>query len=294
MLVTGGAGTLGSAIAKLLAANGVHVVATRRRADARIDGTEWITTDLSRPRALEGSGPFDVVVHAAAELPHSHADSSAEAAVNRQIDACVFDAARGWAAALIYISSTAVYGFVTPPREGIDEDQPLHPPGPYAAEKASAEEAGREQAATTGRAFTALRVNAPYAPGQRSTTVLRTFIERAVREEPLLYWGTAAREQSFVHAVDVARACEAALRCRGGTFNITDSRVVTMRELAEIVARASGLPLSAIQPSGKADPGEDRRVAYRIERARELLGWEPRISLEQGVGEWIDLVRKTL
>jgi nucleoside-diphosphate-sugar epimerase len=294
VLVTGGAGMLGSAISKRLAATGLEVVATRRSADDRIEGIEgvgWLTTDLTRRHALEGAGPFDVVVHTAAALPRSHADSTVEAALNRQIDERVLAAARVWAAAVIYMSSTAVYGSVTPPLTGMGEDQPLHPPGAYAAQKVLSEVAGRRQAEMTGRPFTALRISAPYAPGQRSATVLRAFVERAVRGESLLYWGTGARQQSFVHAGDVASACEAALGHRGGTFNITGIRAVTMRELAEIVARAGGLPLSAVQPSGQPDPDEDVRVAYRIERARELLGWKPVISLQQGVDKWIDRAR---
>lgn len=292
VLVTGGAGTLGSAAARRLAAAGLEVVATRRGADDRGEGEmEWLITDLTRPDALEGTGPFDIVVHAAAVLPRSHADSTAEATLNRQIDECVLAAAHVWAASVVFLSSTAVYGSVTAPPTGMGEDQPLRPPGAYAAQKVLTEEAGRRQGETTGRPFTALRISAPYAPGQRNRTVLCTFVERAARGEPLLYWGSGKRQQSFVHAEDVARACEAALRHPGGTFNITDSRAVSMRELAEIVARAGGLPLSAVRPSGQPDPGENVRVSYRIDRARELLGWEPAISLQQGVREWIKDLR---
>jgi UDP-glucose 4-epimerase len=293
VLVTGAGGTLGGAIARRFAASGLSVVATRRRTGDPITGVEWLTINLAEKDCLRGAGRFDAVVHAAAELPRSHADSASEAARNREIDELVLAAARDWGAAVVYISTTAVYGPVTPPRGGIDEDQPLAPPGPYAEQKAASEEAGRGLAEITGRPFTALRVNAPYAPTQRSATVLRAFVERAVRGEPLFYWGSGAREQSFIHADDVARACKAALAHRGGTFNIADSRAVSMRELGELVARASGLPLTAVQPAGKPDPGENLRVAYRIERARQVLGWSPAISLEQGVAEWVARVRES-
>jgi nucleoside-diphosphate-sugar epimerase len=153
------------------------------------------------------------------------------------------------------------------------------------------EDAGRRQAQASGLPFTALRVSAPYAPGQQNRTVLRTFVERAARGESLLYWGTGARQQSFVHADDVAGACAAALGGRGGTFNIADPHTVTMRELAEIVAQAAGLSPSAVQPAGQPDPGEDVRVAYRVDRARELLGWAPEITLQEGIAGWIERLR---
>ena len=63
-------------------------------------------------------------------------------------------------------------------------------------------------------------------------TVVRRFVERASRGEALLYWGSGARQQDFIHADDVAGACQAALEHQGGTFNVASGKTVTMRELA--------------------------------------------------------------
>jgi len=294
LLVTGGGGLLGGAAARRLSEAGVDVVATRRTAGSTVEGDlDWLIADLTQPDALRDAGPFDVVVHAAALLPRSHADSDTAATANSQIDGVVLAAAQRWSAAVVYLSSTAVYGSTSAPPNGMGEDQPLRPPGAYAAQKARSEEAGRRQADSTGRPFTALRISAPYGPGQRNRTVLRAFVEQAVSGEPLRYWGHGTRQQSFVHARDVARACELAAGCDGGTFNIAGAHTVTMRELAEIVAVAGGLGLTAVQPSGELDPGEDVRVSYRIDRAREQLGWKPEISLQQGVTEWIRHLRAT-
>lgn len=287
ILVTGGRGLLGAAAASHLAAGGHELVATQRGESARENGLQWVQADLTRADALAGLPEFEAVVHTAAVLPRSHVSSDHEANLNRQIDENVFSAARRWEASVVFTSSVAIYGSGGAPAAGYTELGPLRPPGAYAAEKAWAEDYGRRQAADTGRPFTALRVSAPYGPGQRSMNVLRRFVERAARGEPLFYWGSGSRGQDYVHAGDVALACAAALSSAGGTFNIASGRTVTMRELAELVARAAGMPPAAVQPAGRPDAGEEERVAYCISRARQELHWEPTISLSDGVAAWL-------
>jgi nucleoside-diphosphate-sugar epimerase len=266
-------------------------VATQRDTSRASNGIEWFHADLTVPDALASLEPCDAVVHTAAMLPRSHHASDAEADANRRIDQGVFAAAQRWRASVVFTSSVAVYGGAVPPADGLSEGDPPRPIGAYAAEKVWAEERGRQLAAE-GCVFTSLRVSAPYGPEQRSTTVLRTFVERAARGETLTYWGAGARQQDFIHADDVARACEAALMCEGGTFNVASGKAVTMRELAEVVARAARLPASAVQATGTPDADEDRRVAYSIARGRQALGWEPSISLTGGVSSWLARLRE--
>jgi UDP-glucose 4-epimerase len=292
ILVTGGQGLLGAAVAGRLAQAGVEVVATRRRTAKAASGIDWFDADLTRREALIGLQPFDSVVHTAAVLPRTHQNSDAEAAANRQIDEAVFVAAQRWHASIVFTSSVAVYGDALPPPDGLTEDERPQPVGAYAGEKVWAEARGRQLAATEGLHFTSLRVSAPYGPEQRSRTVLRTFVERAVRGETLEYWGSGARQQDFIHADDVAGACEAALGHEGGTFNVASGKAVNMRELAEIVARAADLPMRCVRAAGAPDAGEDRRVAYSIARSRKVLGWEPRISLAEGITAWVSRLRE--
>jgi UDP-glucose 4-epimerase len=292
VLVTGGQGLLGAAVARRLGEAGADVVATRRRSTSALSGIDWLIADLTRHEALVDLRPCDAVVHTAAALPGTHQNSDAEANANRQIDEVVFSAARRWHATVVFTSSVAIYGDALPPPEGLSEDEPPRPAGAYAAEKVWAEERGRQLSATEGLNFAALRVSAPYGPEQRSRTVLRTFVERAVRGDTLEYWGSGARQQDFIHADDVAAACEAALAHKGGTFNVASGNAVSMRELAEIVARAAGLPMTMVRAAGMPDAGEDRRVSYSIARGREILGWKPRISLAEGISAWVSRLRE--
>ena len=288
VLVTGGAGLLGSATSRRLATAGMEVVATYRSESPTFTGVEWLRVDLTRRGALANVEGVDAVVHSAAMLPQSHASSDAEAEANRRIDEVVFAAARRWRADIVYISSVAVYAAAAPPPEGVSEDDPVQPIGAYAAEKVWAEECGCELAAAEGLAFTSLRVSAPYGPLQRSMTVLRRFVERAARGETLEYWGSGARQQDFIHADDVAGACEASLSHDGGTYNVANGKAVTMRELAQTVAHAAELPAAHVRPAGMPDPGEDRLVAYSVARARSSLDWQPQIGLLQGVAAWLE------
>jgi UDP-glucose 4-epimerase len=265
----------------------MEVLATCRGPSAAFTGVEWLPADLTQRDALAHIEAVDAVVHSAAMLPQSHAKSDAEAEANRRIDEVVFAAAQRWGAGIVFISSVAVYGATSPPPEGISEDDAVRPIGAYAAEKVWAEECGRELAAAEGLAFTSLRVSAPYGPGQRSMTVMRRFIERAARGETLEYWGSGARQQDFIHADDVATACEAALSRNGGTYNVANGKAVTMRELAKTVAQAAALPAAQVRPAGMPDPGEDQLVAYSIALARSSLDWQPRIGLRQGIAAWM-------
>jgi UDP-glucose 4-epimerase len=293
ILVTGGQGLLGGAAARRFAEAGMEVVATQRGGSGALSGIDWFRADLLRPDALDGLEPPDAVVHTAAMLPRSHEASDAEAEANRQIDEAIFEAAQRWGASVVFTSSVAVYGSAVPPAAGLSEREPSRPVGAYAAEKAWAEERGRQLAAAEGSFFTSLRVSAPYGPEQRPMTVLRTFVERASRGEALLYWGSGARHQDFIHADDVAGACQAAFEHQGGgTFNVASGETVTMRELAQIIARVAGLPASAVQAAGTPDAGEGTRVAYSVAQGRGVLGWEPRISLPDGVSSWLARLRK--
>ena len=140
VLVTGGMGLLGGAVARRLADAGMDVVATQRGTSGGSNGIEWFHADLTVAGALAGLGPCDAVVHTAAMLPSSHDSSDAEADANRRIDQEVFVAAQRWQASVVFTSSVAVYEGATAPASGLSEDDPVLPIGAYADEKVWAEE----------------------------------------------------------------------------------------------------------------------------------------------------------
>jgi UDP-glucose 4-epimerase len=145
-----------------------------------------------------------------------------------------------------------------------------------------------------GVPFTALRLCAPYGPRQSESRVMMVFIQRALRQQPLLYFGSGGREQGFVHVGDIARACVQGLESgAGGVFNISGS-AVSMKSLALQVAQETGLPPSSVQAAGKPDANEDERGRFSTLAAEAALGWAPRITLAEGLRECIQACRESV
>lgn len=269
ILVTGATGLLGSHAVRALRAAGHDVVAPARSA-----------LDLLAPGAAERLA-IDrpaVIVHAAAVLPLAATQEEA-ARANRRIDDAVVAACGALGARLIYLSGTSVYGDAPPPWS---ERTPPRPVGAYVQAKLAGEEAAR---AALGDRALSLRISAPYGPGQRARTVIQVFIEAALANRPLRHHGSGAREQVFTAAEDVAVAVVRAVERpeAAGVVNIAGARPISMKALAELVVRAIPGSRSEVVASGEPDPQEAYRAAVELGRARELLGWAPAMSLEEGV-----------
>jgi nucleoside-diphosphate-sugar epimerase len=291
-LVTGAFGLIGRATAEALRKSGYEVIGL----DRVIRGTEGgydiriVKADLvdeSCAAVLEAIKP-DVIAHCAAVLPESHADKSAEAAgvLNRRIDGHIIAYCRRNRSCLVYASSTSIY---SPCENVIREESPVGPEGCYARAKLESERKIEGEVDL----FAILRINAPYGVGQKTHTVLKTFIENGLCGRALYYHGSGRREQDFVAAEDVAHAFVLASAKKGfnGIFNIATGRTISMRDLATLVVSLIPGTKSVIEASGQPDPQENRRASYDITRAREILRWAPSISLEEGVGRWISELR---
>lgn len=290
IVVTGAAGLIGHEVIARLVADGHKVTGIYRSppgahghrnakvvvADLAVEGLDGCFSDMD----------IDVVVHCAAVLPSSQGGQGQEeiAAVNRKIDDGVISFCRERACRLIYMSGTAVYGF----GQGmLDEEAPTMPVGAYVKEKVITE----ERILTAPLHAIILRVSAPYGPRQRSQTVLKTFIERALAGEDIYYYGTGSRTQDFTASEDVADAvCKSIERPDlRGCFNIAGGNPVSMKELAQLVI--DSIPQgssSQVLPAGVDDPQEGFRACYSIAKAERELAWWPRVALADGVREWLE------
>lgn len=292
ILITGASGLIGRALCRELHRREGSVLAVDLCASAD-SGTPIPVRacDVRDRSSLDALGEVTGVLHAAAVLPATFEQSAAAAEANRIIDANVIDFAAARDVPLVYFSGTSVYGFHhNAPDAGLDESTPLDPPGAYIEEKVWAEHYGAETFQNASAGFTALRVCAPYGPDMRARTVLTIFAQRAVEDRPLLYHGRGTREQDFTHVDDVAHAARLALKGPGGVFNIAAGEPVSMRQLAERIARLAGT--SDVQPSGQDDPQEGVLARFDTRRAKDILGWEATIPLQQGLEAILAQIRR--
>ncbi|MFP3200291.1 MAG: SDR family NAD(P)-dependent oxidoreductase [Thermoproteus sp.] len=285
VVITGGAGFIGSHVAVRLAERGFKVVAVdnleRASAVKRLEeaGVPLVAGDV---RSVD-LPPADAVVHAAAyisvdeswERPYEYMWNNA-AATARVAKQCADRGAR-----LIYISSAAVYG--EPQRLPIDEGHPARPLSPYGLSKL----AGEQIAQMLAPGAAALRLFNVYGPGQTGpyAGVITKFIERAKRGLPPVIYGDGTQTRDFIHVADVARFVEAVLdRGAAGVFNVGTGRAVSIRELAAAVMRLAGLGGEPAYAPPR--PGDIKHSVADVSKAR-ALGWEPRVSVEEGLrGLW--------
>ncbi len=294
ILITGAGGLIGSHALRILQDTGFRVIALDRKLDrARVASYELIEGDLLQATVVErlNIDEFRLVVHCAAVLPDRDSGVEAEQAARtnslldrRMIELCLRKGAR-----LIFLSGTSVYGMSD--CSALKEEARLSPAGPYVSAKVESEK--RMLAELPGRS-TILRVSAPYGAGQRSRTVLKTFIERALVDLDLMYHGTGRREQDFTAVSDVASAiaCAVSNEDVSGIFNIASGSPISMRALAELVVHVIPGTKSRVVPSGQHDPQEGNRASFDISKAREMLGWYPMVRLEDGIREWAEFLRR--
>lgn len=292
--VTGAGGFLGSAVCRRLLADGLPVRPVYRSAPPPGGAASLLQPavlgDLAdgAPAVPAGDPEPRDIVHFAAAIPGPGSGEDAEALArhNRRIDAHVFRLAAAVGAGVVFASSGSVYGEGRGRR--FAEDGPTSPASPYARAKLSSEAEGAERLAAAGGRFVALRISAPYGPGQRARTVARSFLTRALEGRDLSYHGSGSRMQDFVYVDDVAAAVARCLRAdRSGVFNVASGEPITMRDLATTVAEVAGGKVGVVA-SGEPDPQEGRTALYDIDAARRVLSWAPATTLRHGLERWRD------
>ena len=277
VLLTGASGLVGHAILHRLQADGARLLALGRDQGGDLARAPW------------PAGPWEVIVHCAARLPQRFggAEEAAAAAENRMLDDRALEAAEASDAHLVFLSSASVYGVAG---GEITEATPAAPALAYAREKLATEDA----IAARGISATVFRLVAPYGPRQTRHTVLRRFLDLALTEMPLRYFGSGSRTQDFLHVDDVAAAVALAVRSRpSDRFVLASGEAIAMRELARLVVEATG-SRSVVEAAGVPDPEEGRTVRYRVDHLREGLGFRASIPLRTGIAAWAAVRRREL
>lgn len=292
--VTGGSGFIGSHVVDALLAASYAVRVLDRRPPHQ-EGVDWFEVDLldqdPLTDALKGCGP---VFHLAAmaDVNQVVAEPAESVAATALGAARVLEAARRADAGRVILAST-VWVYAATHGDVVDEDTPFDLTAErhiYASSKLAAEMFCADYANLFGRPYTVLRYGIPFGPRMRSDLVIASFIERALRGEPLHIDGDGAQERSFVYVEDLAAAHVLALApvAHNRTYNLEANEPISIRRLAEAVGALVG---DVEVTFGPPRPGDYRAKRVSSERARRELGWEPRFGLEAGLRRTLDWYR---
>ena len=301
VLVTGGAGFIGSHVADsfLARGDGVTVVDDLSRGqEARLaPGAVLLklSTREARPLiALTESTRPDLICHLAAQIDvrASVLDPAEDAEANVVGTVNVIEAARVAGARVIFASSGgALYGrdATVPTSEGA----PTLPESPYGVAKLCAEQYIGLYNRMHGTRHSVLRLANVYGPRQDpagEAGVVAIFCSRALAGEAPVIYGDGSQTRDYVYVGDVARAFTAAAdSARPGTWNIGTGCETSVLELAGAIGAAVGRPVAPVFAAAR--PGELPRSAVAPARAAAELGWLPQIALADGVRRVVRWIR---
>jgi UDP-glucose 4-epimerase len=298
-LVTGGAGFIGSHLTARLVALGqrVRVVDNLSTGDEAnladiADDIEFIRGDLCDVEVCRrAAAGMEVVFHVAAlpSVPRSMKDPWASHAANvnatvRLLEACVEAKVRR----IVYSSSSSVYGD-TPVLPKTEAVEPL-PRSPYAASKLAGEQYVLAFARTgliEGVALRYFNVFGPrQSPASQYAAVIPKFFQAALEgRSATVYWdGRQTRDFTYVDNVVEANLLAAgapATRANGWVANVGAGARTDLLEVIEMIGTITGRPLSRVHQPPR--PGDVRDSLASLERAAQVLGYRPRVSLEEGL-----------
>jgi nucleoside-diphosphate-sugar epimerase len=305
ILITGGAGFIGSTLALRCAAGGERVrvlddFSTGRR--ERVSGNPLIEVcegDVCDAAAVRSalSGVTRVAHLAAlASVPRAELDSEAAARVNVEGTLVVLaESRRAGVSALVYASSCSVYGDAGQRR--IVESVPLRPGSVYAITKLAGERHVLLHHRTGGPAAIALRFFNVYGPGQPADSsysgVLARFTAQVLAGERPEIHGDGGQTRDFVFVDDVVEALVLALQAAprepgGEAFNVGTGQAASVAEVWRLVAEAAETELTPT--FGPVRPGDMRHAAADTGKAADLLGFRARVPLREGISR---LLRST-
>jgi dTDP-glucose 4,6-dehydratase len=295
ILVTGGAGFIGSHFAKRRAAAGDEVVVldklTYSGNPANLEGTpvELVEGDICDPEAVARAGAgCEAVVNFAAE---THVDRSILGAAEFiETDVLGTYVLLTWAreagVRLVQVSTDEVYGDV-PEGQSSREGDPLRPSSPYSASKAGGDLQVLAAVRTYGVDACITRGTNTYGPNQYPEKLIPLFVTNALDGEPLPVYGDGKQRREWIHAEDHCAAIELVLRegTAGEAYNVGGEELDNLQITERILELTGGDPSLVRHVDDR--PGHDRR--YAMDGARiAALGWSPQVPFAAGLAATVD------
>jgi dTDP-glucose 4,6-dehydratase len=309
VLITGGSGFIGSHLTEQLVHSGARVTALleytpyndlgslRHLPKNVLSQIEFVPGDLRDPemirKLLRGK---DVVFHLGAlvGIPYSYVNPREVFEVNAVGTLNLLLAARdGGASKVVTTSTSEVYGtaLYTP----IDEDHPLQAQSPYSASKIAADKRAEAFHKTYGVPVATLRPFNTYGPRQSDRAIIPTIIIQALKKKEIKLGSLAPRrDMNYVlDTVDGFIKTAESPRAVGQFINIGTGRDISIGELAGTILKVMGKKTRIVTAKDRKRPrgSEVMQLLCDNSKAKELIGWEPRTTLETGLKHTIDWVK---
>ena len=302
ILVTGGAGFIGSHVSDALVEAGheVHVLdnLSSGKKDQVPSKASFHHLDICDPNlgSLFERERFEVLVHHAAQMDvrRSVADPQFDARVNILGFLNLMEAGRKSGMKKVIFASTggAIYG--EPDFAPQDESHTLRPLSPYGITKLTTEKYLYFYQQQYGIDYVGLRYANIYGPRQNphgEAGVVAIFTQRMLAGAQPVIYGDGKQTRDFVYVSDVVRANLAALDLEGSDIiNIGTARETDVNELFRIIRNLIDPNVPEVHEAGK--PGEQRRSVLAYERAEKQMGWSPEVSIEDGLGKTVAWFKK--
>lgn len=302
VLVTGGAGFIGSHVVDTLIAAGHRVVVVDNLCTGRRENlnpqAEFHLLDIRAPeaKALIASLRPEVICHLAAQVSVrlSVADPVEDASINILGTLNILEGAVQAKVAKVIFASTggAIYG--EQDYFPADEQHPLRPVSPYGVAKLAVEKYLEYYHHEYGLSYIALRYSNVYGPRQDpygEAGVVAIFTQRLLAGEPAVINGDGTQTRDFVYVGDVARANLAALSCPYcGPLNIGTGLETDINRLFQLIRQLTQSQQEDLH--GPAKPGEQKRSVISPRLAQQILGWQPTTTLEEGLRQTVDFFRQ--
>ena len=294
VLVTGGAGFIGSQVAHAIPADTELIVLDDLSAGDRSaipDRARFIQGDIRDTEVLDRLVPgVDVIFHQAAlvSVEASVADPVSSHVINATSTLNVLEAARRHEARVVLASSAAIYG--DPEYTPIDETHPPSPRSPYGLEKFAADHYAQLYHDLYGLETVSLRyfnVYGPTASNNHYSGVIDIFLGQALAGDDVTVHGDGSQTRDFVYIDDIVDANLAAATTDhvGAAYNIGTGDAISIRELAERVVSLTDMGAGIVHVNGR--DGDVARSEADISKARDRLGFTPQWDLDSGLREAI-------
>jgi dTDP-glucose 4,6-dehydratase len=310
VLVTGAGGFIGSHLTEALVVAGATTTAMVRYNSGALIGNLAFIDDDARKSMRVASGNIedsdfvyqtikgqDIVFHLAAliaipysyEAPRSYVRTNVEGTLN------VLEAARRYGVVrVVHTSTSEVYG--TALRTPIDENHPLQGQSPYSASKIAADKLAESYYRSFATPVTTLRPFNTFGPRQSARAFIPTIISQALeRDEIRLGFLTPERDMTFVSdTVAGFMAAAAAPGIEGSTINLGTGNTYSVGWFANRILGLMDVDKPLVQEDERLRPAssEVMKLVSDNTRARDTMGWSPKVSLDDGLRRTIEFVRK--